>query len=98
MEYKEIVVPIQQRWQRECLESIFGDEPISELIYGYSGGDGTDEETYKLEVVLRRIIPGMKADRDEVKLFEYMSGQSITEYVKEGWPEAYQTWLKEQNK
>ena len=50
MSKKEIIEPITEHWQRECLESIFGDEEIHNVRWN----EEMDKE-YELEVVLRRV-------------------------------------------
>ncbi len=49
---KEIIVKIDEFWQRECLESIFGSEDISSLHWDYNDDD--TETEYEMECVLRR--------------------------------------------
>ncbi len=44
---EDLVVRVDELWQREALESIFGDEPISVLRW-------EEEKEIDLEVVLRR--------------------------------------------
>ena len=51
---KEIIVKIDERWQRECLESIFGDEDISSIHWDYNDDD--TETEYEMECILRRVI------------------------------------------
>ena len=51
---KEIIVKIDERWQRECLESIFGYEDISSIRMDYNDDD--TETEYEMECVLRRVI------------------------------------------
>lgn len=47
-EPKELVEPITERFQREVLKNIFGDEEITDLRYE------EDESEYEIECVLRR--------------------------------------------
>lgn len=52
---KELVEPIDEHWKKECLESIFGDEPIANLRWD------DDEIEWELECVLRRVKPKSKS-------------------------------------
>lgn len=55
---KELIESIDEYWQKECLENIFGDEHIfnieHESIEENEDGDTIRYQEYELEVVLRR--------------------------------------------
>ena len=50
----EIKEKINKSWQRECLESIFGDEEIHKLRFAELKADGVEIE-FELECILKRV-------------------------------------------